>query len=66
MVKHAQTILSQQPANYFRVFDHFVGLPCKGLWMNFQALLNSEKHLNEGETWHEIGEVTATSLPVKT
>ena len=31
MVKHAQTIWRQQPANYLSVFYHFVGLAFKGL-----------------------------------
>ena len=29
MVKHIQTILWQQPTNFFSVFDHFVGLVLK-------------------------------------
>ena len=31
MVKHTQTICRQQPTNCLSVFDHFVGLPLKGL-----------------------------------
>ena len=31
MVKHTQTIRRDLPTNYLRVFDHFVGLPPKGL-----------------------------------
>ena len=31
MVKHTQTIRSQQPINCFSVFDHFAGLALKGL-----------------------------------
>ena len=31
MVKHTQTIRRQQPTNCLSVFDHFVGLPLKGL-----------------------------------
>ena len=31
MVKHNQTIRRQKPMNCLSVFDHFVGLPLKGL-----------------------------------
>ena len=31
MVKHTQTFRWQKPTNYLSVFDHFVGLPLKGL-----------------------------------
>ena len=36
MVKHAQIIRRQQPANRLSVFDHFVGLAVKGLKMPFK------------------------------
>ena len=31
MIKHIQTIRRQLPANYLKVFDHFVGLALEGL-----------------------------------
>ena len=31
MIKKTQTIRWQQPTNCLKVFDHFVGLPLKGL-----------------------------------
>ena len=31
MVKTTQTVHRQEPTNYLRVFDHFVGLALKGL-----------------------------------
>ena len=37
MVKHTQTIC-RLPANYFSVFDHFVGLALKELIINFSSV----------------------------
>ena len=38
MVKHTQTTVRQQPADFFGVFDHFVRLVLKGFG-SYQAFM---------------------------
>ena len=39
MVKHTQPIRQQQPTNYLKVFDHFVGLALKELTFLHKKLM---------------------------